>query len=63
MAWMIWVKVANTGTQATSDLRLPLIPFYAVSAVGATVAVILAAKRVWELWRDAPGAAETGHGS
>ena len=63
MAWMIWVKVANTGTQATSDLRLPLIPFYAVSAVGATVAVILAAKRVWELWRNAPGAAETDHGS
>ena len=65
MAWMIWVKVATTGTQATSDLRLPLIPFYAVSAVGATVAVILAAKRVWELCgrADEPGAAETDHGS
>jgi TRAP-type C4-dicarboxylate transport system permease small subunit len=51
MAWMIWLKVATTGTQATSDLRLPLIPFYAVSALGATVAVILAAKRIWELLR------------
>jgi len=50
MAWMIWVKVGSTGTQATSDLRLPLIPFYVVSAVGATVAVVLAAKRIWELW-------------
>ncbi len=50
MAWMIWVKVGSTGTQATSDLRLPLIPFYVVSAIGATVAVVLAAKRIWELW-------------
>ena len=50
MAWMIWVKVGSTGTQATSDLRLPLIPFYVVSAVGATVAVVLTAKRIWELW-------------
>jgi len=68
MAWMIWVKVATTGTQATSDLRLPLIPFYAVSAAGATVAVVLAAKRVWELLRgqDEAGTAdpaESAHGS
>jgi TRAP-type C4-dicarboxylate transport system permease small subunit len=49
VAWMIWVKVATTGTQQTSDLRLPLIPFYAVSAVGATVAVVLAAWRLWDL--------------
>jgi TRAP-type transport system small permease protein len=66
MAWMIWVKVATTGTQATSDLRLPLIYFYAVSAVGASVAVVLAAKRVWELVRgraDEAGAAEDAHGS
>jgi len=51
MAWMIWVKVATTGTQETSDLRLPLIPFYAVSAIGATVAVVLCLKRIWQLWR------------
>jgi TRAP-type C4-dicarboxylate transport system permease small subunit len=49
MAWMIWVKVATTGTQATSDLRLPLTHFYAVSALGASVAVVLAAMRIWEL--------------
>lgn len=66
MAWMIWRKVATTGTQETSDLRLPLIPFYAVAAVGATVAVVLCAKRLWQLWRgvdpriDAP---EGPHGS
>jgi TRAP-type C4-dicarboxylate transport system permease small subunit len=66
MAWMIWVKVSSTGTQATSDLRLPLVPFYVVSAAGATVAVVLAAKRVWELLRGQEfeaRASETGHGS
>ena len=65
MAWMIWVKVATTGTQATSDLRLPLVPFYAVAAAGATVAAILAAKRIWDLWRRPAGAngeAENVHG-
>lgn len=65
MAWMIWVKVGSTGTQATSDLRLPLIPFYVVSAVGATVAVVLAAKRIWGLWqgqKEAADEAETVHG-
>jgi TRAP-type transport system small permease protein len=65
MAWMIWVKVATTGTQLTSDLRLPLVPFYALSALGATAAVILAAKRVWELWRRGagePGEMEAVHG-
>lgn len=66
MAWMIWVKVSSTGTQATSDLRIPLVPFYVVSAVGATVAVVLATRRIWELWRGATGTAdaqaETAHG-
>ncbi len=62
MAWMIWVKVATTGTQATSDLRLPLVPFYAVSAVGASVAVVLAAKRIWDLVQRR-GEAEDTHGS
>jgi TRAP-type transport system small permease protein len=66
MAWMTWVKVSSTGTQATSDLRLPLVPFYVVSAIGATVAVILAAKRIWGLFQDRmtpESGAETGHGS
>jgi TRAP-type transport system small permease protein len=65
MAWMIWVKVGSTGTQGTSDLRLPLIYFYAVAAAGATVAVILAAKRIWELWsgrRSQAEEAEIAHG-
>jgi TRAP-type C4-dicarboxylate transport system permease small subunit len=65
MAWMVWSKVSTTGTQATSDLRLPLIYFYAVAAAGATVAVVLAAKRIWELWRGRGGAAgepEAAHG-
>jgi TRAP-type transport system small permease protein len=66
MAWMTWVKVATTGTQATSDLRLPLPPFYAVSALGVTAAVVLAAWRLWDLWRGRDGTAgqaETPHGS
>lgn len=46
MAWMVWVKVGGTGTQATSDLRLPLVWFYSIGAVGATVAAILAALRI-----------------
>jgi TRAP-type C4-dicarboxylate transport system permease small subunit len=62
MAWMIWVKVATTGTQATSDLRLPLVAFYAVSAVGASVAVVLAAKRIWDLVQRPAGSEDT-HGS
>jgi TRAP-type C4-dicarboxylate transport system permease small subunit len=62
MAWMIWVKVATTGTQATSDLRLPLVPFYALSAVGASVAVVLAAKRLWDLAHSRSDDEDT-HGS
>ena len=50
MAWMVWVKVATTGSQTTMDLRLPLIPFYALAALGALVAALLAARRVWDLW-------------
>jgi TRAP-type C4-dicarboxylate transport system permease small subunit len=63
MAWMIWLKVATTGTQATSDLRLPLTPFYALSATGATVAVILAAKRIWDLLHGAPSEPGPADGS
>jgi TRAP-type C4-dicarboxylate transport system permease small subunit len=50
-AWMVWVKVAGTGSQATSDLRLPLAWFYAVAAAGAVVAALLAAVRVIQLLR------------
>jgi TRAP-type C4-dicarboxylate transport system permease small subunit len=51
MAWMIWVKIGSTGGQATSDLRLPLIWFYAIGAAGATVAALLAALRLVALAR------------
>lgn len=51
MAWMVWVKVAGTGTQGTMDLRMPLQWFYAVAAVGATVAAILAVVRLVALYR------------
>lgn len=52
MAWMTWVKISGTGGQATSDLRLPLVWFYAVGGVGATVAALLAALRVVALARE-----------
>ena len=61
LAWMVWVKLGGAGTQATSDLRLPLVWFYAVSAAGVTAAALLAALRLVSLWRgsaivDADGA-------
>lgn len=59
LAWMVWVKVARSGSQSTMDLRLPLVPFYAAAAVGATVAVLLALWRLQQVWRrhgDDPGA-------
>ena len=52
MAWMIWVMVGNMGSEATSDLRLPLRYFYSIAAVGAVAAAILAAKRVLRLYAD-----------
>jgi len=51
LAWMVWTKVGNTGTQGTSDLRLPLVYFYAVAAVGATAAALLAVVRIKLLWQ------------
>lgn len=50
MAWMVWVKVSGTGSQGTSDMRLPIVWFYAVASVGSTVAVVLAAVRMIHLW-------------
>jgi TRAP-type C4-dicarboxylate transport system permease small subunit len=47
MAWMVWVKVLGTGTQATSDLRLPLVWFTAIAAAGAVAAVVFAAVRLF----------------
>ncbi|MBX3704685.1 MAG: TRAP transporter small permease [Steroidobacteraceae bacterium] len=51
LAWMVWVKVGSTGTQATSDLRLPLVWFYPLGALGATVAALLGVLRAIELVR------------
>jgi TRAP-type C4-dicarboxylate transport system permease small subunit len=49
MAWMVWSKVLTMGTQATTDLRLPLAWFYAVGALGAVAAVVLALLRIADL--------------
>jgi TRAP-type C4-dicarboxylate transport system permease small subunit len=46
LAWMVWVKVAGTGTQGTMDLRLPLVWFFSAAAVGAVAAAVLAAARL-----------------
>ncbi|MBC7917813.1 MAG: TRAP transporter small permease [Rhodoferax sp.] len=51
LAWMVWSKLGSTGTQTTSDLRLPLIWFYAVSAAGVTATAVLAAVRLLQLIR------------
>lgn len=51
MAWMVFAKVLTSGTQATSDLRLPLMWFTSIAACGAVAAAVLAAARVIELLR------------
>lgn len=58
LAWMVWVKVAGTGSQGTMDLRLPLQWFYSVAAVGATVAAVLALVRLVHLWQGRAAAPE-----
>ena len=52
MAWMIFGMVGNMGSEATSDLRIPLHYFYTIAAVGAAAAAILAAKRMLKLYAD-----------
>lgn len=51
MAWMVWSKVLQSGTQATTDLRLPLVWFTSVAAAGAVAAVLLGAVRLVDLVR------------
>ncbi|MGP1679113.1 MAG: TRAP transporter small permease [Burkholderiales bacterium] len=60
MAWMIFIIVANMGSEVTSDLRLPLRYFYTIAALGAVAAAILAVKRIIGLYAErAPGGAGT----
>lgn len=51
MAWMVFSKVLASGTQATTDLRLPLVWFTTIAACGAVAAALLALARVVELIR------------
>lgn len=51
MGWMVWSKVLASGTQTTTDLRLPLIWFTGVAATGAVAALILALARLVADWR------------
>ncbi len=51
MAWMVWAKVMQSGTQATTDLRLPLVWFTSVAAAGGFAAVLLGAVRLVDLVR------------
>lgn len=51
LAWMVWSKLGSTGTQATSDLRLPLVWFYAASAAGVSATAGLAMVRLLQLIR------------
>jgi len=62
MAWMIWVMVANMGTEATSDLRVPLRYFYSAAALGAVAAAILAAKRILQLYQGGATRADQAAG-
>ena len=56
MAWMIFIIVSEMGTEVTSDLRLQLRYFYAIAALGAVAAAILAGKRIMKLFAQrAPG--------
>ena len=58
LAYMVWVKLGSTGTQTTSDLRLPLVWFYAVSAAGVSAAALLAAARLAWLVRGGESTSE-----
>jgi TRAP-type transport system small permease protein len=46
MAWMVWAKVLTSGTQATTDLRLPIVWFTGIAAAGAVAAAVLAVLRL-----------------
>ncbi len=66
-AWMVFSKALAGGTQATSDLRLPLVWFTLVAAAGLAAATVLALARLVVTCARAPGVnaddEEVSHGS
>lgn len=54
MAWMVWSKVLASGTQSTTDLRIPLIWFTGLAASGAIAAAVLALLRLTGLRHATP---------
>ena len=63
LAWMVWSKLGSTGSQTTSDLRLPLVWFYAASAAGVTATATLAVVRLVQLIRGTVDSSlESTHG-
>jgi len=46
MAWLGWVQGLSIGTQATTDLRLPIVWFTSIAAAGGVAAVMLALVRL-----------------
>jgi TRAP-type transport system small permease protein len=65
MAWVVWEKVLGSGTQASMDLRIPLLWPRALAAAGAVAAALLALWRLWALLRardETAGRPEPGPG-
>lgn len=65
MAWMVFSKVLASGTQATTDLRIPLMWFTTVAACGGVAGALLALARLWHVARgdeDGAGDDEAAHG-
>lgn len=63
MAWMVWTKVLSSGTQATTDLRLPLVWFTSLAAAGAVAAVALALARLVDVARGREPSVDTLEGN
>lgn len=63
MAWMVFTKVLGSGTQATTDLRIPLMWFTTIAACGGVAGAVLALARLWSLARgDDETDEDTPHG-
>lgn len=61
MAWMVWSKVLSSGTQATTDLRLPLMWFTSIAAAGAVAAAVLGVARLIDVARGRNPHVESMH--